>query len=105
MTPEDTRTYEACVWFNYPKFTRYKYRHCDFSFVGNPKDKNLYKMVWEGPGAVKYGRDLPSPVPSKELEILFNVIFIKSPEAMFQAFLTAGKEELEMFHLQVVLIS
>jgi len=102
---ENSRTYKACVWFSYPKYTRYEYRHLDYSVVGNPKDKNLYKIVWEGPEAVKYSRDLPSPVSSRELEILFNVVFKKSPEAMFQAFLIAGKDELEMYHLQAVLIS
>jgi hypothetical protein len=100
-----SRTYEALVWLFYPRYTRYKYRHYDFSFVGNPKDKTLYRMVWQGPETVKHGKDFPSPIPYKELDILFRVVFNKSPEAMFQTFLKASNSEFELLHLQATLIS
>ena len=102
---ENSRTYDATVWLQYPKYTRYKYRHYDYRFIGNPKDQKLYQMIWEGSGTVKCKKDLPWPVPFKELEILFTEIFKHSPEAMFQAILTAGIEELELLVIQAKLVS
>jgi hypothetical protein len=101
---EDTRTFEVCVRFDYPKFTRYKHKHCDFSFVGNPMEKNFSSIAWVGPECLKYCRSLPSPVTYGELVKLFTEVFKNSSEAMFRAIILAKKEEFELLHLQAALI-
>ena len=98
-----TRTYEANVWFSYPRYTRYKYRHFDYRFIGDPQNKLLYRIVWEGRDRMKHSKNLPSPLTYRDLRIIFEHICGYSPEAMFQTILTAlaGKDDFESLLLMV----
>ena len=67
-----------------------------YTFVGD-KDQAV-GMVWGFLGGKVRGRRLPSAICWDDIERLWIDVFHEQAEAMYQTFLAAGEEEVEMLH-------